>query len=127
MILKFLYCDWKFDALLSKILIFFIYFTEEELEPPPPLPEKSDLEDELLPDEVEEASTEVEAASEAKTIVEAKPASTAQIGPTHENLEKNEILSKTSTSDRAAASPPCEVSSTTVNNEAENKKQIDSE
>ena len=108
------------DALLSKIL-FFSLFSEEELEPPPPLPEKSDLEDELLPDEVEEASTE------AKTIVEAKPASTAQIGPTHENVEKNEILSKTSTSDRAAASPPCEVSSTTVNNEAENKKQIDSE
>ena len=99
-----------------------ITFSEEELEPPPPLPEKSDLEDELLPDEVEEASTEVEAASEAKTIIEAKPAAS-----THENVEKNEILSKTSTSDRAAASPPCEVSSTTVNNEAETKKQIDSE
>ena len=61
---------------------------EEDLEPPPPLPEKSDLEDELLPAEEEEEA-------EAKTVTEAKPSDKAP-----EVLKAN---------DRAAASPPCEV------------------
>ena len=87
---------------------------EEDLEPPPPLPEKSDLEDELLPDAAEDA--------EAKTM-EAKPAS--EKAPEVSNLTGSNLVKA---NDRAAASPPCEVSSTTLNNEekkqTENKTEV---
>merc|ERR1711988_215054 len=80
---------------------------EEDLEQPPDMPEKPDLEDEMLTTEDEEAQAKPSETSNTQTETETKD-------PTP--VKAVEAISKV-TSDRAAASPPCEVSSTTLNNE----------
>ena len=77
------------------------------------MPEKPDLEDEMLTTEDEEAQAKPSETSNTQTETENKD-------PTP--VKAVEAISKV-TSDRAAASPPCEVSSTTLNNEEKEKEK----
>ena len=77
------------------------------------MPEKPDLEDEMLTNADEEVQAKTSEASNIQVETEAKD-------PTP--VKAVEAISKV-TSDRAAASPPCEVSSTTLNNEEKEKEK----
>ena len=106
---------------------------EENLEQPPIMPEKPDLEDEML--NIEDDEVEFPKVAKVSEVPATKNSSNHDIQTTKptvaETIAKDskeppvkavsEAITKV-TSDRAAASPPCEVSSTTINNEIEKEK-----
>merc|ERR1719203_1267248 len=107
---------------------------EEDLEQPSIMPKKPDLEDEMLTIEDDEvAFPKVAKVSEVPTNKNSsnhdiqtttKPAVAETIAKDSKEppvKAVSEAITKV-TSDRAAASPPCEVSSTTINNEIEKEK-----
>ena len=95
------------------------------------MPEKPDLEDEMLT--IEDVEVEFPKVAKVSEVPATKNSSNHDIQttkPAAETIAKDskepvkavsEAITKV-TSDRAAASPPCEVSSTTINNEIEKEK-----
>jgi hypothetical protein len=106
---------------------------EEDLEQPSIMPEKPDLEDDMLT--IEDDEVEFPKVAKVSEVPATKNSSNHDIQTTKpavaETIAKDsskepvkavsEAITKV-TSDRAAASPPCEVSSTTINNEIEKEK-----
>ena len=108
---------------------------EEDLEQPSIMPEKPDLEDEMLTIEDDEVEfpkvakvSEVPATNKNSSNHDIQTTTKPAVAETIAKDSKeppvkavSEAITKV-TSDRAAASPPCEVSSTTINNEIEKEK-----
>lgn len=97
------------------------------------MPEKPDLEDDMLTIDDDEVEVEFPKVAKVSEVPATKNSSNHDIQttkPAAETIAKDskepvkavsEAITKV-TSDRAAASPPCEVSSTTINNEIEKEK-----
>ena len=108
---------------------------EEDLEQPSIMPEKPDLEDDMLTIEDDEVEfpkvakvSEVPATNKNSSNHDIQTTTKPAVAETIAKDSKeppvkavSEAITKV-TSDRAAASPPCEVSSTTINNEIEKEK-----